>query len=87
MADVDYKKMAQAIRVELDANRSVDDVTHADDHNFVAHLREQAKERVELRKHLKKHILVWGSLGLLVGLWHLFEYWFMNFPRGGSGNG
>ena len=84
MKPEEHQQLAQQVAIELDRRRSVDEKTHEKHHAYIESLIESDKKRSEIVQNLKKNVLVWFVIGLFVGVWQLFVYWFKNWPPGGT---
>ena len=83
----DYQRLAEEFAKALEKRRSIDERTHSEHHDYIRHLIAQDRRRDELIQNLKKNVLVWAVLGLLVGGWQIVTHWLRTFPWGGPGNG
>lgn len=81
---IDTKALAEDIARALDERRTVDEATHAEHHEYIRMCINRDRRRDDLIEGLKKHVLGWAVVGLLVGLWQLLVYW---FEHRGSGHG
>ena len=81
MTESESRLLAREIAKELDARRTVDEKTHAEHHNWIYYRIEQDRKYSEMISEVKKGVLIWISIGLLLGILSLATYWFQNYPR------
>jgi len=82
MSDIDYEKIAEEVANKLDDRRSVDEEKHAKHHRYIDNQLQQAEERAQIIRDLKKKVFIGISFGFLIGIWQLFEYWFEHVVKG-----
>jgi hypothetical protein len=80
----DHEALAESIARQLDKRRTVDEKTHAEHHEYVRMCINREKRRDDMIQNVKKHVLGWMAVGLLIGLWQLLVYWFEHWGRGGG---
>jgi hypothetical protein len=72
--------VVQGIEAERRASAAVDYNLHKQHHEFVAVLIREHGERAELWGDVRKHVVRWGSIGVISGAawlaWEGFKAWF-----------